>query len=88
MHLIVKQAMLSSSKSVESLRVGSSEGCVSISLNDSWAGKKLLDYIDHDYNLHVTQKEFQVCKTLFIYYIRWFRCFKCIKGKKKKLKYI
>lgn len=54
--------MLSASKSVESLRVGSSEGCVSISLNDSWTGKKLLDYIDHDSNLHMTSKEFQVRK--------------------------
>lgn len=59
--------MLSASKSVESLRVeslrvGSSEGCVSISLNDSWTGKKLFDYIDHNYNLHMTSKEFQVRK--------------------------
>lgn len=57
--------MLSGSKSVESLRAGSSDGCVSISLNDSWAGKKLLDYIDHDYNLHVTSKDFQVRKMAF-----------------------
>lgn len=56
--------MLSASKSVESLRIGSSDGCVSISLNDSWTGRKLLDYIDHDYNreVHMTSKEFQVRK--------------------------
>lgn len=60
--------MLSGSKSAESLRVGSSDGCVSISLNDSWTGKKLLDYIDHDYNLRMTSKEFQVRTQLQILY--------------------
>lgn len=59
--------MLSASKSVESLRIGSAdEGCVSISFNDSWTGRKLLDYIDHDYNLHMTSKEFQVRKMNYI----------------------
>lgn len=66
--------MLSASKSVESLRSGSAEGCVSISLNDSWTGRKLLDYIDHDYNLHMTSKEFQVRKMnlywLYTIYLR------------------
>lgn len=49
--------------SSELLCVGSADGCVSISLNDSWTGKKLLDSIDHDYNLHMSPEEFQVRNT-------------------------
>lgn len=47
-------------RSTESLNLGRADGCVSISLNDSWTGKKLLEFIDHDYNLHVSPEEFQV----------------------------
>lgn len=41
--------------------LGSADGCVSISLNDSWTGKKLLEFIDHDYSQHMSSEEFQVC---------------------------
>lgn len=43
------------------IRIQSTDGCVSISLNDSWTGKQLLELIDHDYNQHMTSQEFQVC---------------------------
>lgn len=49
-----------SSKSGELTRVGTTDSCVSISLNDSWTGKKLLESIGHDYNLHVSSEEFHV----------------------------
>lgn len=59
----IHRAMSERGTSSELLCVGSADGCVSISLNDSWTGKKLLDSIDHDYNLHMSPEEFQVRNT-------------------------
>lgn len=32
-----------------------------VSFNGSWSGKKLLESIEHDYTLHMSSEEFQVC---------------------------
>lgn len=52
--------MLDAKKSGESSRVSTTDSCVSISLNDSWTGRKLLESIGYDYNLYMTSEEFNV----------------------------
>lgn len=47
-------------------RISTTDSCVSISLNDSWTGRKLLESFGYDYNSYVTSEEFNVRNFQFI----------------------
>lgn len=52
-------------------RVKTTDSCVSISLNDSWTGRKLLESFGYDYNSYMPSEEFNVrnlkCKFLTVF---------------------
>lgn len=47
-------------------RIRTTDSCVSISLNDSWTGRKLLESFGYDSNSYVTADEFNVRNLQFI----------------------
>lgn len=47
-------------ENAHSARTSQTDGVVSISLNDSWTGRKLLESIGHDFYSHVTPEKFNV----------------------------
>lgn len=51
----------SSRTSTEQSRVGTTDSCVSISLFDSWTGRKILETIGFEPNASVSSEELHVC---------------------------
>lgn len=48
-------------------RVKTTDSCVSISLNDSWTGRKLLESFGYDYNSYVPSEEFNVRSLKYLF---------------------